>query len=376
MQLLPAAPNVEQSPLVARLADSLANAGRGAEAAPTYVRACDGAPDEVAFDLRRKAAEQWLYTGHIDEGLVVLREVLAGTGEPYPRSPRRALWGVIRGQVALAARGTGYREQSSAAIARSEIRRLEALWTATAGVGFTDVITSAYFSGRYILGALRLGELGHVARALGLYAVHTATAGVTRRDKALRLADHALALAPRLEDPYPRAYAVAINAVCRFSLGEWRTAHDLCRRAETLLQSECVNVAVELANIRSLRMAARLLMGDYEPVIAELPGLLRDAEERGNLYATTAYRSWRTNQVWLALDDHELASAHVERADREWSRQGYHQQHLYVLIARSWIDLYAGRAGEALDRVHREWPAVRRSMLLRLQTYRIELMRI
>src|SRR6185503_4864687 len=63
-----------------KLAEALANAGRGAEAARAYLAAAEGLNDAEVLKLERIAAEQFLRSGHIDEGLAVLRTVLKRIG--------------------------------------------------------------------------------------------------------------------------------------------------------------------------------------------------------------------------------------------------------------------------------------------------------
>src|SRR5262249_34184841 len=73
------------------LGEALGNAGRGAEAARAYLAAVDGATAAEALDIQRRAAEQLLRAGHIDEGVETLARVLRGIGMSMPPTRRRAV---------------------------------------------------------------------------------------------------------------------------------------------------------------------------------------------------------------------------------------------------------------------------------------------
>src|SRR5688572_33246917 len=64
----------------ARLADALANASRGEEAARAYLAAATSSQPYEALELTRRAGEQFLISGAIDEGLEVFKTVLAMVG--------------------------------------------------------------------------------------------------------------------------------------------------------------------------------------------------------------------------------------------------------------------------------------------------------
>jgi hypothetical protein len=107
---------------------------------------------------------------------------------------------------------------------------------------------------------------------------------------------------------------------------------------------------------------------DIRPVIR--PGW--HVLSRGNLWFATGLRSWRTNIAWLALDDPDEARRQVEQANRQWSREGFHLQHYYELLANGQIDLYIGNGKAGLDRTEQHWKALSSSLLLRVQNIRIE----
>src|SRR4029077_3335731 len=99
-------PNASRRDLQVKLGDALANAGRGGEAGEAYLRAAENAGVAEALDLRRRAAEQLLISGHIDAGLSTLRQVLDRVGMKLPRTPTEAVLNLVRNRVQVRLRGT------------------------------------------------------------------------------------------------------------------------------------------------------------------------------------------------------------------------------------------------------------------------------
>jgi hypothetical protein len=101
--------------------------------------------------------------------------------------------------------------------------------------------------------------------------------------------------------------------------------------------------------------------------------LLREAEERGDLYVRTNLGTFMVPHARLAADDPEGARAAVRRSLEMWSAEGFHLQDLTALMSETLIDLYEGRGEAAWKRISEEWPAVERSQMLRIQVLRIVL---
>ena len=106
--------DAQQRRLRVGLADALANAGRGPEAAREYLAAAAGAT--VAETLRTPAARRHavLDQGHLDEGLAELSAVLKAVGMTLPATPRRAIVSLILNRIKIRLRGLHFRPATPA----------------------------------------------------------------------------------------------------------------------------------------------------------------------------------------------------------------------------------------------------------------------
>src|SRR5262249_7387236 len=134
--------------------DALVNAGRGADAAQAYLEAVDGAGTADALELERRAAEQYLSSGHIREGVAALRTVLAKVGLRMATSPRAALLSMIFWRSILRLRGIGYRERDTTQIPAATLARIDVCWSAAKGLILSDLIRGNDFMARHALLAL------------------------------------------------------------------------------------------------------------------------------------------------------------------------------------------------------------------------------
>src|SRR5262249_39765379 len=117
-----------------KLADALANAGRGPEAAAVYIAASEGAPRAEALELRRLAAEQLLRAGQIDAGLDVLAGVLDSIGARIPETPGRALRSLVLRRVELRLRGLDFEQRDTTQVSAEELTKIDAHWSAAVGL--------------------------------------------------------------------------------------------------------------------------------------------------------------------------------------------------------------------------------------------------
>ncbi len=161
----------------ARLGDALANVGRSVEAAQAYQEAAAGADQLELIELQRRAAYQFLVSGHIDEGLSAFGAILDRVGLSLPRTPRRALLRLLLSRARLRLRGLRFRERSAADVPGEKLELIDISRSVAVGISIVDVIRGADYQTRSLLLALEAGEPLRIALALGWEAVHVACQG-------------------------------------------------------------------------------------------------------------------------------------------------------------------------------------------------------
>ena len=215
--------------LRARLGDALANAGRGADAARAYLEAVAHSNVADALELRRRAAMQFLISGHIDEGLATLQSVLATADMKLPRTPLRSLVSLLWRRARLRLRRLGFRERDPSEIAAADLTRIDVCWSAAVGLSVVDTIRGADFQARGLLLSLEAGEPSRIARSLAMEAAHSASTGGSNRKASAQLLEKADDLAHRVEDAYALAMVTLGRGVAAYLEGRWQDAQRALR---------------------------------------------------------------------------------------------------------------------------------------------------
>jgi hypothetical protein len=367
---------VDECHLRTRLADALANAGRGAESAREYLHAADTAGEADAPELQRRAALQLLSSGHVDDGLATLQSVLGPVGMKMPQTPRRALWLLAWQRLRLRWRGLGVRRCDLHQVDAGELRRLEICRAAAVGLSMVDPLQGAYFQTRYLLLALRTGEPQHLVQALAMEGAHASVGGCFSRRRTNELLRAAETLAQQLAQPYPAAMVTLAKGIADALEGRWESAWTLCDQAEGIFRTHCTGVMWELSTSHRFALWPLMFLGEVAEIGRRLPALIKEARERDDLYAVTNLSLVIRTFVRLADDEPERARRELRQVIDEWSQQGFHVQHMNRLFDEVQIDLYQGDGSAAWERVTGQWPALARSYLLRIQQVRIFLLHL
>ncbi|MFO0723571.1 MAG: protein kinase [Myxococcota bacterium] len=362
----------ERRRLTVLLGNALASAGRGAEAAKAYLTAAQDATDLEAVNLHRLAAEQYLLSGRIDEGLEILREVLKAADLKLAKTPRRAYLSRVMRRNQLWRRGFEFTETDESDIDPEALMRIDILWSAVSGLMMVDFIRGADFQTRHTLEALEAGEPYRLARAFALETWYVGSGGGRGQWRTAKLIEETHSIAARADHPHALGLAAFAEGAAAYFEGHWSRARVLLERAEEIFRDRCAGVTWEIMAARTLLFAALQHMGQIAIMAKRIPAIVDEAELRGDLFAGTLFRAWHATAVWMAADNPERALRNIEEAIGKFSKQSYYVQHCMALLGRSQIYLYGARAEHALQVLEEEWPKLEDHYFLKLQNVRIE----
>ncbi len=351
-----------------KLAEALSNAGRSSEAARVFVEASHGEEAGTALELRRRAAECYLRSGYVDEGLAHLRHVLAAYQIELPRTPALALAVLLFRRAELRVRGFDFTPRREEEIPRDELARIDVLWSSAIGLGMVDTIRGAALQTHHLLLALKAGDTYRVARALALEIPFVATGGGPARARVYELLANARAVSARAASPHAVGLCEASECAAEFVLGRFDVSLAAGDRADRILREQCVNVPWELGSTMTFLAWDVWFMGDVAELSRRVPVYLREAEDRGDRYLLANLKTGYPNNHHLIAGRVDQARASLDEALRGWStEEGFHLQHYYDMYGRAAHALYVGDGRAAHRVVMDRWPALKASMTLRIQ---------
>ncbi len=374
LELVPGTTSAQSGWRQAR-AEALAHAGRSAESAAAYREACHHAPDSRQLSLQRNAAEQWLRSGRIDEGIRELSGVFEALGLRLPSDPRLALAGFLWQRTRIRLRGTEFIERDEAQIDPRLLLKVDTTWTAATGLQQSNVMVGQYFQAQHLLFALEAGEPHRVARALGVEAIYASTSGSEGAAQVDELLERVLGLARRLDDP--RAHGIAHLAAAAASLyrGRFVGARPHLEQAQSILRSKCTNVAWELSMVRTYLIMVLYHLGDIPGLERTMAVTLADADERDDVHTSLLNRLAFGPMPALAAGDLDGARAILADCEAQWPSQMQTSTYVYVkLLTRGRLERYARRPAAAWEAFEEHWPAIVRSLMLTKQPFRIFLL--
>jgi hypothetical protein len=348
--------NPQRVKLLAALGGALANSGRCVDAADTFLEAAEG--ESAAAErtrLRRRAAEQRFFAGQIDQGRRLIREDLRAQGFPVPRR-RRAWVSLLLHRFYLRwVRGLEPRRRDMFAL--GEMKLLEHVYNVCVGISFVDALIGGEMAVRYFLRALNLGEPHLIARGRALIAGHAAIEAP--KSKWTHLLVERMEQDGRLVDERPvDGSMTCVRGLRAYFGGDWREALGHLDAAERIFSEECPGLVWELWTTRAVAVWALFFLGHWREMQRRVEMRLREANDRGNLYAVAGIISPFGVAAWLARDDIAGATESLREVTSRWSVRGFQFQKFWFLTAESLIRLYAGDGRGAWEGLSKGWEDV------------------
>jgi tetratricopeptide (TPR) repeat protein len=269
-------------------------------------------------------------------------------------------------------RGLEFRERDSSQVSAEDLILIDTCWSLVSGFALVDIVRARDFHARHLTLALRAGEPYRVALSLAAEAAFGSTLGGKDRPRIARVLTTAMALAKRTSQPHALGLVEYATALSSHFKGRWKDATVHFERAEQIYRDRCTGVAWELDATHLSMLRAAFYLGDLGRLSNRLPVLIREALERDDLFAATSLRSRVGHVVWLAAGEPDRALEEVRAAIDQWSHRAYHLQHYFFLLAEAEVALYRGEGRIAWRLVLDRWSALRRSLVLMSQLFRIE----
>ena len=179
-------------------------------------------------------------------------------------------------------------------------------------------------------------------------------------------------MAERIGHEQALGIALQQHATTEYMRGEFKKARPLYERSEQIFRERCRGAALELAVSQALHNCTLFYLGDLERLEQVIPERIREAEDRGDLFASLAGRLSYANLHWLIHDDVDEARRQAEEAIARWRFEGFHVQHFSALTAHVNRELYRGDGAAAWTFVEASWGALKKSMLYRVQSSQLE----
>ena len=361
----------EAGPIVAKLAQALANAGRGKEAAERFLQAASQAEGAQALELKQQAAEQLLLTGHLGEGLGVVDDILRVMNVVAPKTPWGSLLSLLFRRALLRLRGLSFRPRSIDTIPRDKLVRVDTYFSLSRGLALVDTWRGVDFQTRYLLAALSAGEPVRIAMGIASEAAYRAADGVSARGVIEKLIAKATELANASDNVQARAFPLLTHGISKALLGDFAEAEPLCDAAAEELRERCSGVVWERDNAALFGAYSRLHLGKLNEIRARLPGALTDMHARGDLYGEVSLRMLVAWFIRLADDDAEGAHQELDVLDKRWYQERWQLQRGWRAIHGAEICLYEGKTERAYETIPGAWPGLKRSLSLRTESVRV-----
>lgn len=336
-----------------RRAEALIHCGRAAEAAP-ILEALAGESGSHA-DLRR-AAEQWMISGHLDRGCAVLQEVLQRDGLRWPAGPGATMAAVFRDLSVIALqRGRPKPPPHD----EKRLSQVDTCWSGVRGLSAVDHVRGLYFAVHGMRLALAAGEPHRIAKIGMFFAAQLRSIGLPGGPK---LFERYRAQAMDSDDASLKAYVDYLEGYVQLQHGDSVAASAALELAIARFDKECTGVGWEVSVALSMLCETLSEQGDMRKLADVTAKALRRAEALSDIHAAHGIRLFLGLGA-LANDRLDEARRHYAELPRVGMLGGFHYTHFVAELCQCLIEIYESREARAWERMESLLPKLDRSGL-------------
>lgn len=357
-------PDANRREITVALADCLAAAGRGLEAAEAYLAAKEGASAADRIELQRLAAEQLLGSGHLERGIEASAAVLAEIGEEWPRS--RVAIGLEIGLARF--KLSRLRRRRAPRVPNEQARlKLQAYRAVSIGLMNVDTFVAGHFHAKFAALALKAGSPEAAAEALAFESAFLALLG---KPGDLDCLAEAEAVAQESADPEIPWLLLCVRGCVLSFQGQLRTGADLIDSGlEGWRRLQRDPWVLHRALFGWFQILDRI--GAVKEVTPAFDRELRSASRRGDR-ALQHYVSSACSIALLARDDDRSLREVLARP--LWADGASASFHRWLeAYAQGGLAMYSGDSASACDAARASLRRFRYSFIGRIPFHRSEL---
>jgi hypothetical protein len=272
-------------------AEALSAAGHGQEAARLWLGLVDRVDAHKGIDLRRRAAEELLLSGQLEEGYAVIGALLGDLNLSVPRSTAGAIARILASRIRQAFSGRRLRVPSEPA-SEHELQRIDTLAGLAWSVVQLQPVVGYALQTQHLRLALRSGDPQRAAVALFLEAPLSANKGSRGGEQTRRALEAAREMGRRLDETQiPTGVVQTMEGIVALLEGRWLDGLHHLDNAERLPNRSPIGHSSMRGSIYAMRAMNLFWMGRSGDLLQQLPLQIRDMEDHSNLYG------W----LWLKL---------------------------------------------------------------------------
>jgi serine/threonine protein kinase len=358
----------QQRELYEELGDALSNSGRGSQAAESYLAAAAASSGWDASTLRRKAAQQLLRSGRLEEGTRLLEQLLAEVGVGGFASDARVLTKLLWNKSMLRFSTFAVAPANDPVISPAQAQQLETLAAAFREVTMIDMVRGSFLHTQFLRTAIKAADPARMLEGMAWEAVHLAHA---QGSKAQPRIEHFLRRSEDLANQLGTNQALATvkltRAACYVGLARFREAYPLARDAERLLREHCPGTYWERSVVMSLRYACVELVGSLRELADEAYDRAREANERDDGFSR-AFLGVHAHMAQLMRGDSDSALRALAE-ERTHLGKNFTTFHLWVMSRTVDAYNYRREGGQGWEHLNSHWPAFESTLFYRAQLY-------